>query len=156
ADTGMPTHIRQYGYLWWLVRRPDTRRILVRSCSRRCRPHTKDTPRIEPPTPRQLGVTSLLGLDRRKSAMGLGRVKTLPQGVGWLQLSDLGLFDANRRHWHLRATVGVPGRAVGQRTTLRSPLRSDRCDERFDADDVHHPRQIVGEHGESHLGGDLR
>src|SRR6185503_5953376 len=40
--------------------------------------------------------------------------------------------------------------------TPQGPLCPDRCDERFDADDVHHPRQIVGEHGEGHLGGDLR
>jgi hypothetical protein len=40
--------------------------------------------------------------------------------------------------------------------TLQSPLCPDGFDERFGADDVHHPRQIVGEHGEGHLGGDLR
>ena len=32
----------------------------------------------------------------------------------------------------------------------------DRRDQRLDADDVHDARQIVGEHGERHLGGDLR
>ena len=36
--------------------------------------------------------------------------------------------------------------AVGQCVTLRSPLCPDRCDERFDADDVHHSRQVVGKH----------
>jgi hypothetical protein len=43
------------------------------------------------------------------STLGLGRVKTLPQGVGWLQLSAWGAFDANGRHWHLGAAVEVPG-----------------------------------------------
>ena len=52
----------------------------------------------------------------------------------------LGILDANGRHWHLGAAVSQEGPAVGRRVTLLSPLCPDRCDERFDADDVHHPR----------------
>jgi hypothetical protein len=35
------------------------------------------------------------------------------------------------------------------------PLRVDCCDELPDADDVHDPRQIVGEHAQSHFGSDV-
>ena len=37
------------------------------------------------------------------------------------------------------------GRPAGQRVTRQGPLCPDRCDQWFDADEVHHPRQIVGE-----------
>jgi len=48
------------------------------------------------------------------------------------------------------------GREVRQSVMRRSPLCPDRCHERFGTDDVHHPRQILSEHGERHLGGDPR
>jgi hypothetical protein len=46
--------------------------------------------------------------------------------------------------------------AVDHGVTRQNPLCPDRCEERLDADDVDHPRRIVGTHGECHLAGDLR
>lgn len=48
------------------------------------------------------------------------------------------------------------GRAIGHRVSIEAPLCPDCCHERFDADDVRHSREIAGEHGECHLGGNIR
>ena len=52
-------------------------------------------------------------------AMGLGRVKTL--SLRWRRPRAFGGFDANRRHWYLRATVGHLGRAAGQESDAAGP-----------------------------------
>ena len=61
--------------------------------------------------------------------------------------------------WALRRHIQSPhADETGLRCELLFPafgLCSDRGHQRLDANDVHHPGEIVGEHVGCHLGGDL-
>ena len=46
--------------------------------------------------------------------------------------------------------MGHPERCLTARTKTHSSS-PDRCEERFDTDDVHHAREVVGEHVQRHL-----
>jgi hypothetical protein len=58
----------------------------------------------------------------------------------------------------LRAGIDVvcPDRRERSGGADRHPSRLDRRDEGLPAEDVHDPREIVGEHVQGHLGGNLR
>ena len=98
---------------------------------------------------------------RSKSEMGPGRVETffVPQ-----QLQVTGR-DGRRRDWLslflLYRVLSQSGRSLGrpeptrhaQHDTSSSPHRGQ---EWFNTDDVHHSREVVGEHVQRHLGRHLR
>ena len=57
----------------------------------------------------------------------------------------------------LQAGIDVAARsAVSDLVAPTQPSRLDRRDEGLHAEDVHDPREIVGEHVQGHLGGNLR
>ena len=95
--------------------------------------------------------------------MGLGRVITLWRGVSaGLDRGDTPrdacvehifpisvVTQARRVHAHAEAprSRNCAGSVLSGR---------HRCDQRLDADDIHYPRQILGEHVQRHLGCYLR
>ncbi len=84
--------------------------------------------------------------------MGLGRVKTVrPRDTG-----DAKLNLACYRNCELEIDVVCPVRRERSGGADAHPSRLDRRDERLHAEDVHDPGEIVGEHVQGHLGGNLR
>ena len=86
------------------------------------------------------------------TALGLGRVKTFrPRETG-----DAKLNLACCRKLLAGIEVVCPIRRERCGGADAHPSRLDRRDERLDAEDVHDPGEIVGEHVQGHLGGNLR
>jgi hypothetical protein len=83
--------------------------------------------------------------------LGLGRVKTVrPRETG-----DAKLNLACCHNCKLESTW-LARSAVSDLVAPHAPLRLDRRDEELHAEDVHDPGEIVGEHVQGHLGGNLR
>jgi len=84
--------------------------------------------------------------------LGLGRVKTFRPG----ETGDAKLNFACCRNCELESTWFA--RSTRERSGFADahPSRLDRRDEGLHAEDVHDPGEIVGEHVQGHLGGNLR
>ena len=85
---------------------------------------------------RLIAVTGFVGHPAERTAIGLGRVKTLEQsGTGYC------LYRVGRSR---RAGLPVKRCSLGNGGFLR--LRRYRRYERFNAHDVHDAREVVGQH----------
>ncbi len=86
------------------------------------------------------------------SAWGLGRAKTFfdDRGGSTLPSQPTGLNPGASTGRSERAWT-AQGR--GQKAHTSS---HDRCHKRPDADDVHHAREVIGQHVQRHFGGDAR
>ena len=92
----------------------------------------------------------------RHTSQGLGRVKTYrPRETGDAKLNLACYRNCELESTWLARSV-VSDLVAADAHADSHPSRLDRRDEGLHAEDVHDPREIVGEHVQGHLGGNLR